>query len=288
MHALISYVSLLNLASTAYAGINVPAGAFRPELLEGTELVVVGAHAFGKGDDKFYKHLAAIRWVKAVLVEANPELARRLQAAVEERRGGHPLPRVPHVVVRNEGLCPGKEVTTLPFHAFSLDGEPGLPHYSSMLSSFSRQHLLSQLQTMAGASNGTWSFNRLMSHVVTVPVVCRPLSSLLLAATWTHGATTTPEGDGRTAEVGVLMIDVESLDCQVIASHNWCAPQPAVRLLVFEAKHCGALERQQANATLTRPCRAGSGYPAFQWDWLGDLRGNAFYSRRALPIHAGG
>jgi hypothetical protein len=234
----------------------------------GTALIVIGAHRFGDGADAgpLYRALAGQVWTSAVLVEANPNLAHALSAAVAAR---NPLPRAPPGAVRvvNAGVCPGAsgkdEKQGRPF--FSFVPHPYFPTWATMTGSFDASHLERHLPSLmravearVAAARGTDSQGAAASTsvprftasqlrarslplsaapdgwVATRAVPCMPLHAILRPQLSRGSKQARGEG------VGALISDVEGFDCKIVASHNWCAPRPARSIgVVVTPRVCG-------------------------------------------------
>ena len=183
-----------------------------------TDLVVIGAHHFGHdANDPIAKEVMHVRWRSVLLVEASPPIASELAAAVALR---NPTPLAPRdrVNVINEGVCP--------FGAASGSAASCLPFWATQINSFSLSQVEHSVHGMeraladasqhrqprgSDASRPSYTYERLRANVVRHNVTCRPLLSTLRV----HGA----------RRIGVLLVDTEGLDCDVIASQNWSSPQ---------------------------------------------------------------
>jgi hypothetical protein len=196
-----------------------------------TDLVVIGAHHFGHdANDPIAKEVMHVRWRSVLLVEASPPIASELAAAVALR---NPTPLAPRdrINVINEGVCPfgaasGSAASSLPFYSFNASGLHGLPFWATQINSFSLLQVEHSVHGMeraladasqhrqprgSDASRPSYTYERLRANVVRHNVTCRPLLSTLRV----HGA----------RRIGVLLVDTEGLDCDVIASQNWSSPQ---------------------------------------------------------------
>ena len=212
------------------------------------QLVVVGAHYFGfDHNDPLFYMVRNIPWSAAVLVEASPPIAARLAQLYSPSQTKKPLPFATPSGVRvvNEGVCPADQSGSLPF--YSLTSYPRGPRWVSQMGSFNRSHVEKHLRPLVKPG---WSMSKLQEAVSrnTVRVPCGPLPELL----GRHGA---PAPD-------VLMLDLEGLDCRVIAMQNWCALRP--RLLIFESAHCEPEDLLAAKRSIARDCPDGRYYATSQ------------------------
>ena len=225
--------------------------------------VVLGAHAFGNPgephDQRELVRLAASHeWAAALLVEASPPTASELRTIVRTRS---PFPHVPasRVHVRNCGVCASAH-PSLPFHALTARGA-SLPVWADEVGSFSLASVNQSIGDIMYFQRGwrrrhpdkaseakLWSREALQASVVAVEVPCRTLHQALL------------ENNVPPASVAVLIIDVEGMDCDIVASIDWCEPQgPRPWLVFFEHKHCTRKSRARARQALAQPCPAGRG-----------------------------
>ena len=88
--------------------------------------------------------------------------------------------------------------------------------------------MLGYISNFATNHGGNWSLERLWSNVDRSEVVCRPLVDELTRHT-----------ELASLRPSVMLIDVEGLDCRVVAANDWCVePLHGLSLLIFEHKHC--------------------------------------------------
>lgn len=214
-------------------------------------LVVVGAHHFAAdANDPLRRLVQGRRWGGALLVEASPPIAQELRQSIAAR---NPLPRAPseRVVVSNVGIRDSvrrgaAQNATRTFFTLTAQGD-GLPSYSTQIGSFNwprTQQLVSSWATAAG----NWTYERLMARVVRSEIMCRTLVDELRA----HAAL-------ASLVPAVMLIDVEGLDCRVVAAQDWCSePLNRLQLLVFEWKHCTEAAFKRAQQSLARCPRYGA------------------------------
>ena len=208
---------------------------------EGSLLVVIGAHRFGDDvNDPLRKLVRGSAWGGVLLVEASPPIAEELRQAVSVR---NPLPRVPSskIVVSNVGIRDNKgaQNATRPFFTFTGEGD-GLPTWSTQIGSFNPVRFFRQMSGFARVGN--WTREKIAAKVVRSKVACRSIVDEI-----SRHATL---AQSRPA---VMMIDVEGLDCRVVAAQDWCAePLNRLHLLVFEYKHCTEHAFRAAQQSLAR------------------------------------
>mmetsp|Transcript_25681 Transcript_25681/g.58429 ORF Transcript_25681/g.58429 Transcript_25681/m.58429 type:complete len:256 (-) Transcript_25681:125-892(-) len=228
---------------------------------ENSSLVVVGAHLFGDDpNDPIYSSVVSLAWSSALLVEANPKVADSLRARVSAH---NPLPLAPHREVRvvHQGVCPDDTKKIQPF--YTLQETPGLPFWASQIGSFSREHVELPLGMFASTMGHKHTVNSLRERITVQSVRCTSLLSLLQR----RGVT----------RVGLLLIDAEGFDCDIVAAQDWSSKEwvgdlsPAV--LVFEWKNCKPEAYEKAMANLLRH-NVGIGYRL-----IAETNENAFFSR---------
>ena len=240
---------------------------------ENSSLVVIGAHDFGDDvNDPVYKSVAVLAWSDALLVEANPQIAASLQHKVA---AVNPLPLAPHQNIRvlNLGVCPEeKKHSTLPFYTFPAT--PGMPFWISQIGSFSRAQVELSLAVVARQeSSARFTFESLKARIAVESVKCSSMLSLLRR-----------RGLSR---IGVLLIDTEGLDCDIVAahdwsSHSWCHEEHGPTVLVFEWKHCRPEAFANATGRLLQhaaQCRVRHGIDAWPYRLIAEDNENVFFSR---------
>ena len=210
-----STAECLHIDAPASIELNLPANT--------SSLVVIGAHHFG-GDpnDPLFHAVKRTAWASVLLVEASPPIADQLKARVKK---SNPTPRVPAHRVRavHQGIGPSEQESVLPFYSFA--GAPGLPFWSTQVGTFNRAQMDKIVVHMSRAAHRDTDFIKGLVH--THPVRCTSLLSLLRRE--------------AVDELGLLLIDTEGLDCEIVAAQDWaspewCANSPAA--IVFEWKHC--------------------------------------------------
>ena len=217
--------------------------------------IVVGAHMFAKDRlDPVAALLRPFRWHGALLIEASPLTAQQLQRDVRERP---PLPAAsPRPDVVNLGICPsdfdGGLNHSSRFYTLTATGD-GLPEWTSQVSSFNRRGVASFFPYLQSQSakhgHGYWTVRRLDTSVRVHEVECVGLVTALRR----HPALPPPL---------VVTIDVEGLDCRIVASYDWCASDLRPLLLVFEYSHCTTDAFRRAQAAL-HACQGFASGPAF-------------------------
>jgi len=226
-----------------------------------TSLIVVGAHRFGKDPfDPVFPYLCGAAWSQVVLVEANVAVADQLEADIRTPKG-NPTRNVPrrHVNVSRIGVCAGQRAQPRTFT--SLPTLPGLPYWHTQIGSFNRSHvirLLPSLVSLQWQQHGSinYTVSALESRLQSRTVECHTLLEVV---------GTMAELDASTRRIGVLTIDTEGSDCEIVASQDWssdawCAWRP--RVIIFEWQHCSdaqyaaalrALHRSECVGTAGRP-----------------------------------
>lgn len=199
-------------------------------------LVVLGAHLFAA--DRFDPLAAAVRdvgWSSVSLFEASPAIAERLKQNIGRSLSALPNTSARSVRVVNEGVCVGN-ASARPF--YSLPTLRRQPRWASETGSFDRNTVHKHLTLLASMNH--MSVAALESAVDNGAqyVFCEPLHALLRRHL-AHGPS-------------VLQIDVEGLDCALVASQNWCVTRP--RLLLFESVHCTHEDETSALRSLSRDC----------------------------------
>ena len=213
-------------------------------------LVVIGAHHFAAdANDPLRQLVRGRRWGGALLVEASPPIALELRQSIAAR---NPLPHAPleRVVVSNVGIRDSvrrgaAQNATRTFFTLMARGD-GLPSYSTQIGSFNwprTQQLIASWATV-----GNWTYERLMARVVRSEIMCRTLVDELRA-----------HAELARLVPSVMLIDVEGLDCRVVAAQDWCSePLNRLQLLVFEWKHCTEAAFKRAQQSLGRCQRYGA------------------------------
>ena len=228
---------------------------------ENSSLVVIGAHLFGDDpNDPIYSSVVQLSWDSVLLVEANPKIADTLQSRVIAQ---NPVPLAPHhnVHVVNQGVCPDNTKHLRPF--YTLQETRGLPFWASQIGSFNREQVEMPLGMFAGLSGHKHTIESLKNRIAVQSVRCTSLLSLLQR-----------RGISR---VGVMLIDAEGLDCDIVAAQDWSSPEwrgdlgPAV--LVFEWKNCQPAAYARAMTNLQQH-QVGVGYRL-----VAETNENAYFSR---------
>ena len=218
---------------------------------ENASLVVIGAHHFG-GDpnDPIFRSVRSITWQGVILLEASPPVSRELRKLW--KGGGDtasfatPADDV-HIV--NAGVCTKDAKGALPFYSFvgnnsfaeeadgllkrQVGGHDGLPYWRTQIGSFDgsfvmkwSEHMLRKYTSLG--PDGV--LPPLMNRYVKVDNVrCHSLERVLR-----HPGL-------RGGRPALLVIDTESLDCRIVASHDWCEPDRAPEILIFEHIHCSTM-----------------------------------------------
>ena len=255
-------LNCLHIATTAVS-VSIPVSS--------SSLIVVGAHHFGADyTDPIYSSVKSVAWSTVLLVEASPTIAAQLKRRVAAR---NPTPRVPWHKVRaiNQGVCPGTAKRSLPF--YGLDDGHGLPRWASQAGSFNRTQMDKIVRHISLTSNRTAEQIERLVH--THNVLCTSLLKLL-------------ERQG-VQEPGLLLIDTEGLDCEILAaqdwsSSEWCTLLP--RVIVFEFKHCTEEAYSRAIRALERSgqCMDADGKTkATPYRVVAETQENVFLSR--TPRH---
>ena len=214
---------------------------------ENSTFVVVGAHHFGgKGEDNdspFFLQLAARhRWGGVLLVEASPNIASELSQRLS--KSSRPFVRTPleRIVVSNTGICPKSRIGQLPYYSISAP-RGALPDWTDQIGSFNASHIRTFIPVIAKhmatnnpTSGGAWSADRLERSIVTRQVPCRTLQSELKRHDLPPPA--------------VLLIDVEGMDCDIVAELDACKVRPW--MLHFEHVHCSLSSRFRASQHIAK------------------------------------
>lgn len=240
---------------SSFAGclrITAPATVAVP-LANGTSsLVVVGAHHFGDDTtDPIYGAVANVAWASVTLVEASPPIFAQLEAKLAAH---NPTPHVPRHLIHavHQGVCPGTEESVLPFYSF--DGGKDLPIWATQAGSFSRTHMDRIVTHMSRVAR--LEVDELESRVHAENVRCSSLLNLLQRK--------------GVSNLGVLLIDTEGFDCEIVASQDWgsaewCELRPMV--IILEWKHCTSDAHSRAIQSLENArcaVRHGSGVEPFR------------------------
>lgn len=251
---------------------------------DGSHLVIVGAHHFADdANDPLRAVVGERAWGGALLVEASPPIAHELQRSIHER---NPLPRVPSnkVIVSNVGIRDnipkGRRNVTRPFFTFTGTGG-GLPSWSTQVGTFNHARLRARFQYFEMSTRGNWTWQAMQAKVVRSEVACRSLVDELRS----HSALAPPRP-------AVMLIDVEGLDCRVVAAQDWCAePLSHIQLLVFEYKHCTDQALRAAQRSLARCPWHGPSYTKgsvrVEHGPMFANRENVFYMRGGADRRAG-
>lgn len=202
-------------------------------------LVIVGAHHFARdSNDPLHAHVKHMNWGSVLLVEASPPVAEELRAQV---LSANPFSSVPalSVAVINAGVCAAGGGERLPFYSFRPRRSDAFPMWATQINSFNRSHLekhLPELRQLAGFGD-----KELHASIVVHDVACYSLDAQLRRLPWMQS-------------VGLLLLDTEGLDCEVVASHDWCHGPVQPRILIFESRHCSPASLAAAKARLATPC----------------------------------
>ena len=219
-------------------------GATSPETIDlhgRRKLVVCGAHLFGKDhNDPLFRAVKDIPWSTVVLVEASPPIASELNATASRS-----LTSVATGAVRvlNQGVCPPAVRGSLPFYSIQGYKAAGIPRWLTQIGSFN----FSQVEKAFPSLTRKWvTMDRLRKIVrdSAVQVPCGPLDELL--------------SQQDVLDTAVLQLDLEGIDCRVVAAQDWCILRP--RLLIFEVKHGEPVELSAAYQKLAQNCSDGYHY----------------------------
>ena len=229
------------VASSHYRAFNLSVHLMPPPAL--SSFVVAGAHSFGVdkevNDPPWLVHLAKTHpWHSLLLVEASPLLAAQLETLVRKRTPFHKQSRV---IVSNAAICPKRlSGQVLPFYTVAaklITGDDRLPGFVDQFGTFERarvekllpgilRHLeglrLTSLRDHRPFSGINWTLESLNQTVRAHPVPCRTLGDEVRR----HNL----------PPVSVTLIDIEGLDCEVVAEMDGCDLAP--HFLQFEQTWC--------------------------------------------------
>lgn len=238
----------------------VAASLLQPSGFENKSIVVVGAHHFGRDlNDPLHGEWRHVAWHRAVLVEAQPDVARQLYESIQVDNPFWKLHKH-RVHVLNEGVCnqnvkgsssptqDGRRTTSLedmPFYSLQPANKSERLHWDrsfptwSQLSSFKRSQLEKEVAGMAlnlgkGEASLLERINEHWVHCSSLPALMGRIQS---------------EGMIDENGVGLLIIDIEGLDCETVymsGAEFWCSLQPS--LLLYEIKHCSRTALQRARS----------------------------------------
>jgi hypothetical protein len=218
--------------------------------LQGTTLVVIGAHYFCDDfNDPLCRYVANVAWSRAVLVEASPEIAAALTTKLDRH---NPLTHVPRsrISVVNQGVCfstPINATTHRTFYSFAE--KPGLLRWASQIGSFSKSHVEKSLKEIyrKQARGYNYSVQDIKSFVRPVQIECLHPVTLL-------------QRQQLSGRIGVLTVDTEGQDCEIMRNLNWSSPELCAlnpEVLFYEKKACIARSYLASAEALkaTRDCR---------------------------------
>lgn len=219
-----------------------------------SSFVVVGAHTFGVGpesanDAPFYTRLAArYAWGGALLIEANPPIASKLETRIRETRRPFRLTDPRRVIVSNIGVCPnawrpGEDEKTF-FAVGARQHDKRVPPFADQIGSFDRSQVVKGLPFLKHAMLRlrhrlfNWSVTTFNESIVEYPVPCHSLRSELQRRSLPG--------------VAVLLVDAEGFDCDIVAELDLCAVRP--QLITYEHQHCSFGARTAAQENVARRC----------------------------------